>query len=194
VVRRTVSNLIEEANMSLSVVATLPAPRQRGRDVQQVIQGLRREHPRAKEVRLAELLADELVDDRELLLIVAGDLVHKAVAPAKVKAKPTLKAAEAARRERASRQAVEKEQTTKIAANLRQRITLDAVITLLNGGTKELRYCTAGELTELAVRGSIYGRIAAKVMEAAGADAMVGEIICARDLEEICVQSEKTPA
>ena len=181
--------------MSLSAVAVLPAPRHRGRGVLDVIRSLRQQSPRIGEDRLVELLVDELLDDRELLRAVAGDLVHKALVPGKVKPKPkpTLKAAEAARRERASRQAVEKEQTTKIAANVRQQITLDAVITLLNGGTKELRYCTAGELTELAVRGSIYGRIAAKVMEAGGADAMVGEIICARDLEEICVQSEKTP-
>jgi hypothetical protein len=179
--------------MSLSAVAVLPAPRHRGRGVLDVIRSLRQQSPRIGEDRLVELLVDELLDDRELLRAVAGDLVHKALVPAKVKPKPTLKAAEAARRARASRQAVEKEQTTKIAANVRQQITLDAVITLLNGGTKELRYCTAGELTELVVRGSIYGRIAAKVMEAGGADAMVGEIICARDLEEICVQSEKTP-
>jgi hypothetical protein len=176
--------------MSLSAVATLPTSRPRVRNVVQVIQELRRQNPRSGEGRLAELLADELTDDHELLLGVAGDLIRRALT---AKPKPTLKAAETARRERASRQAVEKEQTTKIAANVRQQITLDAVTTLLNGGTKELRYCTAGELTELAVRGSIYGRIAAKVMEAGGADAMVGEIICARDLEEICVQSEKTP-
>jgi hypothetical protein len=108
--------------MSLSAVATLPTPRPRVRDVQQVIGNLRRQNPRAPEARLAALLMDELLDDRELLLIIAGDLVRKALAPAKVKPKPTLKTAEAARRQRVARQNIESESARRVAGGVRERL------------------------------------------------------------------------
>src|SRR5689334_15542358 len=98
--------------MSLSAVAAMPTPRQRRRDVLDVIRGLRRDHSRADEARLVDLLVEELMDDRELLRAVAGDLVHKALAPAKVKARPTIKAAETSRRQRVAHQNTERAAVT----------------------------------------------------------------------------------
>jgi hypothetical protein len=146
--------------MSLSAVATLPAPRPRVRDIQQVIGNLHRQNPRAPEARLAALLMDELLDDRELLLVIAGDLVRKALAPAKVKPKATLKSAEAARRQRVARQVAAKAEAQAVAGKVKEIILLDTMVMLVTGEQKQLRYATKVELDQL---GGLYVKLAARL-------------------------------
>jgi hypothetical protein len=160
--------------MSLSAVATLPTLPQRGRDIQQVIQGLRRQNPRASKSVLAEQLADELLDDRPLLLAVTSDLVHKALAPVKVKAKsPTLKSAETARRQRAAHRETETKVVKVAAEKLKEQVLLDLVMP--NGIA--MRFCTG---TQMAGFGTAYQAIAAKA-----GDAMVGEVLVESEIKAL---------
>jgi hypothetical protein len=63
---------------SLAVIYNVaPANRQRQSDVNKVISGLHKQHPKAGTDRLAELLADELLDDRVLLSATARHLVER---------------------------------------------------------------------------------------------------------------------
>src|SRR5438552_2616197 len=128
--------------MSLSAVATLPAPRQRVCDVPQVIANLRRQNPRASEGRLTELLAEELMDNHELLHAVAGDLVHRALTPVRAKGKPTIKAAETARRQRVANQEAEKQVVKAVAAKVKETLLLDLVMP--NGIA--MRFCTGRQM------------------------------------------------
>jgi hypothetical protein len=163
--------------MSLAVVTT-PAPRRRPRDVLQVIQSLRRLKPRAPEARLAALLMDELLDDRELLLIIAGDLVRKALAPAKVKPKPTLKAAETARRRRVANQEATNQVVKAAVAAVKVKCVLDLQVTLLSGESKQLRYCLGAELTAL---GGAYVKLGERV----GPANMAGEVLVEQEVREL---------
>ena len=155
--------------MSLSALAVLPAPRHRGRGVLEVIRSLRQQSPRIGEDRLVELLVDELLDNRELLRAVAGDLVHKALVPAKVKPKPTPKAAETARRQRVARQAAATAEAQAVAGKVKASILLDTMVMLVTGEQKQLRYATKVELDRL---GGLYVKLAAR-LEAP--DEMCGE-------------------
>jgi hypothetical protein len=163
--------------MSLAVVRDTSPSRHRPRDVLQVIQNLRRQNPRAGESRLAELLADELLDDRALLFDAAGHLVRKALVTAKPK---SIAKVTAARRQRVARQKVEREAVKAIAAAGKDLVALDMMGTLLDGSQKPLRFCTGRELGAL---GAAYGRIAAQL----GADEMVGERFVEKDLRLLIV-------
>jgi hypothetical protein len=68
--------------MALAVVSTSSSQsrHRRRRDVRGVIEGLRRRHPHVSGDRLAQALADELLDDRDLLLDVARFVVEKVAA------------------------------------------------------------------------------------------------------------------
>jgi hypothetical protein len=87
-----------------AAVQSVPSPRHRSHDVLQVIAGLRRQNPRAGESRLAELLADELIDDRDLAVDAGRHLVHRALVSAKPKSPAKVAAV---RRQRAARQEVD---------------------------------------------------------------------------------------
>jgi hypothetical protein len=163
--------------MSLAVVTT-PAPRRRPRDVLQVIQSLRQQNPRAGEDELAELLTDELIDDRELLLGVGRDLVRKALVKAKVRSKPTLKAAETARRQRVASQEAANQVVKAAVAAVKVKCVLDLQVTLLSGESKALRYVLGRELAEL---GGVYQAVAAKV----GDENMVGEVLVEAELKAL---------
>jgi hypothetical protein len=139
----------------------------------QVIQGLRRQNPQAGEGQLAELLVDELIDDRELLLGVGRDLVRKALTPAKGKPKLSLKTAETARRQRVARQEVERQAVKVAAARVRETILLD--LTMPNGIS--MRYCTG---TQMAGFGTAYAKIAERV-----GDAMVGEVMVESEVKAL---------
>jgi hypothetical protein len=148
--------------MSLAVVRDTSPSRHRPRDVLQVIQNLRRQNPRVGESRLAQLLADQLYDDRDLLVDAAGHLVRKALVTAKPK---SIAKVTAARRQRVARQEAEKQTVRQVAEKIRAVVLLD--LTMPNGVA--MRYCTG---TQLAAFGSAYEKIA----ERAGA-AMVGEVM-----------------
>jgi len=122
---------------------------------------------------LSEQLADELSDDRALLLAVSHDLVRKALTPAKVKPKSTLKAAETARRERVARQEAEKQVVKAAAAKVKEQVLLDLVMP--NGIA--MRYCSG---TMMLSFGSAYRAIG----ERAG-DAMVGEILVEAEVKAL---------
>jgi hypothetical protein len=100
-------------------------------------------------------LANELLDDRALLVTVARDIVHKALA--RGKAKPTLKAAETARRQRVARQAASKAEARVVAGKVKEALLLDAVVPLLTGEQRALRFVYGREIDQL---GAAYQRIA----------------------------------
>jgi hypothetical protein len=156
--------------MALAVVATL-APRQHSRDVKQIIAGLVRENPKANAERLAALLAEELRDDDELLLSVAGDLVRKSLTPAKPK--PTLKAAETARRQRVACQVAANSEAQAVAGKVRQTVLLNLIMP--NGVA--MRYCTG---TQMGGFSDAYAKIAERV-----GDAMVGEILVEAEIKAL---------
>jgi hypothetical protein len=159
--------------MSLSAVA-LSASRPRTRDVPQVIASLRRKNPHVGESELTELLADELADDHALLLAVAGELVHQALALTKVKAKrPTLKAAETARRVRVSNHEMAKQTARVAAAKLKDRMLLDLIMP--NGAA--MRFCTG---TQMGSFGAAYQAIAIKAGES-----LVGEVLVEADVRAL---------
>jgi hypothetical protein len=168
--------------MSLSAVA-LSASRPRTRDVPQVIASLRRKNPHIGESQLAELLADELVDDHALLLAVAGDLVHQALALTKAKptkptkpTKLTLKAAETARRVRVSGQETAKQMARVAAAKLKEQVLLDLIMP--NGVA--MRFCTG---TQMGRFGAAYQAIATKAGES-----LIGEVLLEADVRALIGQ------
>ena len=161
--------------MSLSAVVTTPSPRHRNHDVMQVIENLRKQNPRAGEGRLAELLADELLDDRALLVDAAGHLVHKALTSAKPKSAVKVTAA---RRQRVARQEAETKAVKAIATRVKELVALDMMVTLLDGTQKALRFCFGHELEQL---GAAYQRIAERV----GADVVVGEALTSAEAQEL---------
>jgi hypothetical protein len=161
--------------MSLSAVA-IPASRPRRRDVAHVIASLRRKNPHIGESQLAELLADELADDHALLLAVAGDLVHQALAMTRVRVKakqPTLKAAETARRARVSGQETASQMARVAAAKLKEQVLLDLIMP--NGVA--MRYCTG---TQMGSFGRAYQAIAIQAGES-----LVGEVLLEAEVAEL---------
>jgi hypothetical protein len=161
--------------MSLGAIA-LPASRPRRRDVPHVIANLRRLNPHVGESQLAELLADELADDHALRLAVAGDLVHKALALTRVKAKPTkptLQAAATARRQRVTGQETAKQMAKVAAAKLKEQVLLD--LTMPNGVA--MRFCTG---TQMGSFGAAYQAIATKAGES-----LVGEVLLEAEVKAL---------
>jgi hypothetical protein len=156
--------------MSLAAVHAVPTPRRRPRDVLQVIASLRKQNPRAGESRLAELLADELLDDRDLLLDAGRHLVHKALASNRPKSAAKVTAA---RRQRVARVEAETTAVVAIAAKVKAICVLD---TLMPNGIA-MRYCTG---IQMATYGKAYEAIAAKVGEA-----MVGEVMVEHEVRKL---------
>jgi hypothetical protein len=159
-----------EVTMSLTAVHAVSTPRRRTRDVLQVIEALRRQNPRAGESRLAELLADELLDDRELLLDAGRHLVHKALSSNKPKSAAKVTAA---RRQRVARVEAEATAVAVIAAKVKAICMLD---TLMPNGVA-MRYNTG---LQMGAYGEAYSAIAAKV-----GTAMVGEVMVEAEVREL---------
>ena len=159
--------------MSLAVVSTSQSRHRRRRDVRGVVEGLRRaRHPHASGGRLAQALADELLDDRDLLLDVAHFVVEKVAAAApRRRVMPSAK-------ERAEHQATEKKAVKAVVARVKEMVALDMTVTLLDGTQKALRYCFGHELEQL---GAAYQRIAERV----GADVMVGEALTSAEAQAL---------
>jgi hypothetical protein len=148
--------------MSLAAVQPVLPPRHCSRDVMQVIGSLRRQNPRIGEDRLAELLADELLDDRELLLDAGRHLVRKALVSARPK---SVAKVVAVRRQRIARQEAEEATVKAIVAKVKAALVLDMEI-----GGKRLRFHTGAEVARL---GAGFVKLAKRVP----ADCLVGEIV-----------------
>jgi hypothetical protein len=158
-----------------ATVQPMPSPRHRSHDVLQVIAGLRKQNPRAGESRLAELLADEILDDRDLAVDAGRHLIHRALVSAKPKSPAKVAAV---RRQRAARQEVEREVVTAVAEKVKDLVALDMMVMLLDGTSKALRFCFGRELSSLS---TAYQRIATAV----GADVMVGEALTSAEAQAL---------
>jgi hypothetical protein len=162
-----------EAIMALAAVSNISPSRRRSRDVLQTVETLRRQNPRAGEDQLVELLADELYDDRGILLDAARFIICKAPASAKTK-RPKATPRQCVTRVREA----EKETVRAIAGKVRDLVALDMTVTLLDGTQKALRFCLGSELEQL---GTAYQRIAERV----GADVMVGEALTSAEAQAL---------
>jgi hypothetical protein len=143
----------------------MPAPPRGRTDVSSVVIDLRRRHPRAGADRLAQLLADDLADDRELLLDVARFVVEKTTATAATRER--MSRAAPSPRQRVERQAAEKAEVAKVAAKVKAALVLDWVVP---GTGKALRYVLGREVAAL---GEGFAKIAARVPP----DVMCGECL-----------------
>jgi hypothetical protein len=148
--------------MSLAVVARSLEPTRRRVDVRTTVVELRRNHPRAGENRLAEMLADRIEEDRHLLLDAARSLVQQFSAGTEGRERQR-RAASAPVRTR--REAVNRREVTATVAKARETILLDLMMP--NGVA--MRFCSG---TQMAGFGTAYEKIAERV----GAS-MVGEVM-----------------
>jgi hypothetical protein len=146
--------------MALAAVQAVLPPRHRNCDVMKVIADLKKRNPRVGEAHLVELVADEIYDDRDLLLDASRYLVRKAlVSKPKSAAKVT-----AIRRQRVAHQEAEKVAVEKLVEKVKVAV-LDMEI-----GGKKLRFLTGAEVGRL-------GTGFAKLAEIVPADAYVGEVV-----------------
>ena len=158
--------------MSLAVVADITSgsrPRRR-QDVPEIIEGLHRRNPSADRDRLAQLLVDKLLGDRDLMFEASRILVERVLQMAQARLRRA--AAQPDRRRRAERRSEEKAEVQQLAAKVR-----GAVLDMLIDG-KALRFHTGAEVARL-------GAGFVKLAERVPADCLVGEILCERQAQEL---------
>jgi hypothetical protein len=141
---------------SLAVIYNVaPANRQRQSDVNKVISGLHKQHPKAGTDRLAELLADELLDDRVLLSATARHLVERWRASSKTSQK--LRKAAPSAKVRIARRVAETKAVAEAVAKVKMAV-LDLPIMLVTGEAKKLRFCYGSAVSRRRESAMLYER------------------------------------
>jgi hypothetical protein len=116
------------------------------------------------------LVADELLDDKVLLLATARHLVERW----RVSAKTSRRRAAPSAKVRIARRVAEAEAVEKITAQIKERVVLDMIMP--NG--ERLRFCTGKQVAG-------FGAGFAKLAERVGADCLVGEMVCENEAAEL---------
>jgi hypothetical protein len=159
--------------MGLAVVARNTVPgTSRHADIREAVAELHRCHPRAGANRLAEMLVEQMEEDRPLLLDAGRFLIEKILAAAETRARQSQAAPSP--KERAARRVSERKTVQAIATKLRQTVLLDSLMP--NG--KPMRYCTGQEMSGFS---AAYQAIATMV----GPDCLVGEILVESQIREL---------
>jgi hypothetical protein len=157
--------------MALAAVSNTSPSRRRSRDVLQIAETLRRQNPRIGEDQLVELIADEIYDDRSLLLDAARFILRKASAPARTK---RLTVPPRQRREaKASEDAVVKE----IAGKVREVVLLDMEVE-----GQKLRFMKA---SAVAAFGGWLARVGTLAAERGGPNSLIGETVTEQDAQQL---------
>jgi hypothetical protein len=161
--------------MSLAIVHnTAAAAKHRHVDVREVVEELRRRHPRAGEDRLAEMLVERLEEDRHLLLDAGRFLVERILAAVETRQRQSRAAPSP--EQRTARKAVEREQVKTLVEKVKAAV-LDTEI----GGTK-LRFHTPATVSHMSTG---LARIAELATERGGPDCLIGEVVCEREAVEV---------